>query len=67
MLTVRLSFRQLKKYLASLLEKGLLITDDNFGRRRHPIWRTTEKGLSFIKCFEETEGDYSLKKKFLLH
>jgi predicted transcriptional regulator len=47
-----LNFRQARKYLNFLLEKGLITVHDNPNRRNE--YRTTEKGRAFIKRYYET-------------
>jgi predicted transcriptional regulator len=45
-----LNFKQARKYLDFLLEKGLIAVSSN----RRNKYRTTEKGKAFIKRYRET-------------
>jgi len=45
-----LNFRQLQRYLPLLIKRGLLkIAESNRGK----LYKTTEKGLDFLKKYEE--------------
>jgi predicted transcriptional regulator len=45
-----LNFKQVRKYLDFLLEKGLIAVSSNKRKK----YRTTEKGKAFIKRYRET-------------
>jgi len=60
----KLSYEQVEEYLPFLLEKGLLVVEDShkklsgrgitFGSK--VIYKTTEKGKRFIRCFETVKN-----------
>jgi predicted transcriptional regulator len=52
MYTVYLSYERLKEYLAILVQSGLIESIENTGS-----YRTTEKGLKFLKLLEDMEGE----------
>ena len=63
MYLANLSFDLLKKYLNSLIDKKLLEYDSNEGK-----YRTTKKGLEFLKIFndfKEIENAYKEKLEFI--
>lgn len=47
-----LNFKQAEKYLELLLTKGLMVVEGSSGKRK--AYRTTDRGRSFIKRYEET-------------
>ena len=55
MYSVYLSYEQLKEYLAILVQSGLIERLEN----TH-MYRTTEKGLKFLKLLEYMEGEFMI-------
>ena len=52
MFSVYLSYEQLKEYLSTLVQSGLIERIENTHK-----YKTTEKGLKFLKLLEYMEGE----------
>lgn len=48
-----LSFSQLKEYLESSLEIGMIIREEEEKEGKQSIYRITPKGLNFLRLYEE--------------
>lgn len=55
MYTCNLSFRQLRVYLDFLVKRGFLTLLDSKGEKAR-IFKTTKKGLSFLKAYQTLQA-----------